>query len=76
MPTGTQADLDVIRRGLRQAFGADLREVVEKPVAFGVVALETMILLDDAGGLIEDSEKAIMALQGVSSVETLSVDLL
>ncbi len=75
MPEDAEVDLKAVTKGLQEAFGEDLRDVVETPVAFGLVALETMVLMDDAGGLIEESEKSIQALKGVSSVETLSVDL-
>ncbi len=76
MPEGPGTDLEEIRLGLRTAFEGALREVVERPVAFGLVSLEAIVVLDDAGGLLERSEQTIGALAGVSSVETLSVDLL
>lgn len=76
MPEGTDVDLNEIRKGLEGALGGGLKEVVDKPVAFGLVALEAVLLLEDAGGQLERSEEAIRALKGVSSVETLSVDLL
>ncbi len=76
MPVDVEADLDEIKKGLEAAFGSDLREVVQVPVAFGLSALETIVLLDDVGGQMEESERNIKTLKGVSSVETLSVDLL
>ncbi len=65
-----------IERKLRQAFGEDLREVVEKPVAFGLLSLEAIIVMDDTGGQLDRSEEIITGLSGVGSVETVSVDLL
>lgn len=65
-----------IRQRLHQAFGEDLRKVVEKPVAFGLVSLEAIVVMDDAGGQLDGSEEIITGLSGVGSVETVSVDLL
>ncbi len=76
MPTDAQASLKEIERKLRQAFGEDLREVVEKPVAFGLLSLEAIIVMDDTGGQLDRSEEIITGLSGVGSVETVSVDLL
>lgn len=76
MPDGPDTDLEGVRKGLTEALGERLREVVERPVAFGLVALEAVLVLEDAAGELERSEEAIRDLAGVGSVETLSVDLL
>ncbi|MCJ2531732.1 MAG: hypothetical protein LN413_05435, partial [Candidatus Thermoplasmatota archaeon] len=59
-----------------ESFAGDLRDLVEKPVAFGLVGLEAIVLLDDAEGRLEGAEEMIRGLEGVGSVETLSVDLI
>jgi elongation factor 1-beta len=76
MPEEAGSDLHAIKEGLKRALGPDLRDVAERPVAFGLVALEAIVVLDDAGGELERSEKAVRDVDGVSSVETLSVDLI
>ncbi len=76
MPDDAESDLGRIGETLRDAFGDDLREVVERPVAFGLVALEAIVVMDDTGGELDRSEEAVKGIQGVSSVETVSVDLL
>jgi elongation factor 1-beta len=75
MPTGPEVDVKPVSEALQRAFGADLRDVAERPVAFGLVSLEAVILLDDAKGAVEDTEKAIRDLDGVGTVEVLTVDL-
>ncbi|MDX1534169.1 MAG: elongation factor 1-beta [Thermoplasmata archaeon] len=76
MPTGPEVDIGRIQDDLRTAFGDDLRDLAEKPVAFGLVGLEAVVLLDDAEGRLEAAESTIRGWEGVGSVETLSVDLI
>ncbi len=75
MLSGPEVETSAIRAALHTFFGEDLRDLVEKPVAFGLVGLEAVVLLEDAGGRLEAAERAIRELEGVGSVETLSVDL-
>jgi elongation factor 1-beta len=76
MPTGPEVDFKPVSEALQRAFGADLRDVAENPIAFGLVSLKAVILLDDAEGAVEDAEKAIRDLDGVGTVEVLTVDLM
>ncbi len=75
MPSGPEVETSTIRAALHAFFGEDLRDLVEKPVAFGLVGLEAVVLLEDAGGRLEAAESAIRGFEGVGSVETLSVDI-
>lgn len=76
MPTDATEDMKDLGQRLRQAFGENVREVVEKPVAFGLVSLEAIVVMDDVGGQLDQSEEIIRGLGGVGSVETVSVDLI
>lgn len=76
MPEHVDVELGGITNGLRKAFGSALKEVAERPVAFGLVSLEAIIILDDAGGEMEGAETSIQSLEGVGSVEVQSADLL
>lgn len=75
LPDDAQADLGPLQNGLREVFGEDLKEVVERPIAFGLTALEAIVVLDDAGGQLDRAEEAIAALEGVGTVDTQAVDL-
>ncbi|MFQ5918416.1 MAG: elongation factor 1-beta [Thermoplasmata archaeon] len=75
MPMGPEVEIPPIREALRTSFGEDLRDLAEKPVAFGLVGLEAVVLLEDAEGRLEAAESTIQRVAGVGSVETLSVDL-
>ncbi len=47
-----------------------------KPFAFGLQALEVVLVMDDAEGEAEAREGALKALPGVQSVEVLHLSLL
>lgn len=75
MPTGPEVDLHPVESSLRAAFGEDLRDMVERPVAFGLTGLEVVVLLEDAEGRLEAAEATLRGMEGVGSVEALSLDL-
>jgi len=53
---------------------AELYRIDEEPIAFGLVALITHILIPDSGGdELEKVESAIKGIKGISEVETLLV---
>ncbi len=76
MPEDAGVDLAALRERVRASFGQELRDVAERPVAFGLVALEAVLLLEDTEGRLEAAEDLLRGLEGVGNVETLSVDLL
>ncbi len=76
MPMGPDVEIPPIREALHASFAGDLRDLVEKPVAFGLVGLEAIVLLEDEEGRLEAAEETIRGLEGVGSVETLSADLI
>lgn len=76
LPDDAEADLGALMDRVREAFGDRLRDLRERPLAFGLVSLETAVLLEDAAGEVDRCEETLRGLDGVRSVETLSVDLL
>lgn len=75
MPEGTEEDLAALKEEVRRALGKAFRRLEEKPVAFGLVAIHAMAVVDDAAGGSEELEQSLAQLKGVSSVETLDVSL-
>ncbi|MFW6448363.1 MAG: elongation factor 1-beta [Halobacteriota archaeon] len=73
MPTGTEVDLDALEADLADALpeGAELTDVEREDVAFGLVALITMVVVPDEAGGTEAVESAFAE---VASVESVSVD--
>ena len=75
MPTGTDVKLDVIQKSVEKiaAQYGKLNSVQIKPIAFGLNALEVMLLLNDKQGGMDEIEAQIAKIEGVNSVETLEV---
>lgn len=73
MPEGVEVDLSGLKEAIRGLIGdsASVQSITEKPIAFGLKALELAIIKDDkSGGDTEKIEKDIEALEGVSQVES------
>jgi elongation factor 1-beta len=70
MPESPETDLESIKQEIKEK--ADVHEIVEQPVAFGLVALIVTIVWpeDTDPDLLED---ALMKIEGVSSIEVLDV---
>jgi elongation factor 1-beta len=73
MPTGTDVKLEVIQKSVEEiaAKYGKVNSVQIKPIAFGLNALEIMILLNDKVGGMDEIEALIAKIDGVNSVETL-----
>lgn len=78
MPTDPGVDLESIKDGLEKIvkqFGR-IHKTEVKPIAFGLNALEVVILLNDSKGGMEEIESQVKGLNGVGSVEVIDVSRL
>lgn len=75
MPTGLDVDLGSLSGRVRKALGGSLRRIEEKPIAFGLKALQATVLLDDAEGGTYQAEATLRDLDGVESVEATDVTI-
>lgn len=73
MPESTDVDLEVLKLNIREI--GDVKQIVENPVAFGLVMLEVLLVFDDKVGA-GDIEEKIRNLEGVGSVEAGDVTLI
>lgn len=73
MPESLDVDLQQLKEKIRAA--ADVKQIVEKPVAFGLVMLEVLLVFDDKVGA-PDFETAIREIEGVGSVEAGDITLI
>jgi len=76
MPDGAEVDVAGLESSVRKALGGVVRDVAVRPIAFGLKALETTVVVDDAAGQAERIEETLRGLSGVGEVETLGVSLL
>ena len=75
MPDDPKADLEAIKSRVRASLGVAFRNLREEPVAFGLVAIVTVAVIDDSAGGSEKLEHSLSGIPGVSSVETVDVTL-
>jgi elongation factor 1-beta len=78
MPDGPEIDLEVLKKNISDVIpqNAKLNKIEEKPVAFGLKALEVQIIINDREGGAEEIEQALNDIENVQSVEVLQLGLL
>ena len=72
MPESADTDIGRIKKEIKKIEA--VRQVEEKPIAFGLKCLEVLLMFDDKKGS-DDIEKKIEGIEGVASVETVDVTL-
>lgn len=73
MPESADVNIGELKARINAA--VDAKQIVEKPVAFGLIMLEVLLVFDDKIGA-SDVEDKIRALEGVGSVEAGDVTLI
>ena len=76
MPEGVEVDLDAVQSRLRESLRESLKKLEVKPVAYGLRAVEAIVVLEDAAGEMERVEGLLSKIPGVGGVETTEVTLL
>lgn len=78
MPEGVDTDLERIQEVIRaQAKGnCEVHSVEEKPIAFGLKALEVNLLFNDSKGGVDGVVDAIGRIEGVGEVEVTDINRL
>ena len=78
MPTGVEVDLEKMKENVKKALPAevDLNKIDEKPIAFGLVALEVSVILDDKSGGGDEVERVLSEVEDVNSVDLVDMGLL
>ena len=78
MPTGVEVDLEKMKENVKKALPAevDLNKIDEKPIAFGLVALEVSVILDDKSGGGDEVERILSEVEDVNSVDLVDMGLL
>jgi len=71
MPESVDVDLEALKKDIENIMpeDAELHKIDEEPIAFGLVALIVMFVVQDAEGGTEPTEMAVEALANVASIE-------
>lgn len=70
MPEGLEVDIKQLELEIRKLGSI---QITEKPVAFGLKAIEAAFSVPDGAGGTEEIEEKLRAMEGVSSVEVISM---
>lgn len=78
MPQGVETDLNAVAKGVRGSLptGVTIRGMQVKDIAFGLKSLLVSVVMDDAGGILESTERAFATVPHVESVEVMEEGLL
>ena len=71
MPTGIEVDLDKLEKELKVASHSE--RINREPIAFGLVAINVTVLVEDEGGRLESMENKLKAVDGVGSIEVTEI---
>ena len=71
MPESPEVDLEKIKEEIMASIpeGAEFHKIDEEPIAFGLVALNVMVVVNDAEGGTEKVEENLARIEGVSNIE-------
>jgi len=71
MPESPDIDMSKLKNKIRSSIpeSAELYKIEEEPVAFGLIALNIMVIVDDAAGGTENVEENLSKIEGVSNIE-------
>jgi len=67
MPTGVDVNLDALEAKIKETIKSD--QIRREPIAFGLVALNVIKIVPDAGGEVDAIEEKLRKLEGVAEVE-------
>ena len=71
MPTGTDVDLDKLEKEIRASINPE--RVNREPIAFGLVALNVTVLVEDESGQLEPVENKLKSISDVGGVEVTEI---
>lgn len=71
MPESPEVDLEKMKEDVKTSIpeSAEFHKIDEEPIAFGLVALNVMVIVGDAEGGTEKVEENLAKIKGVSNVE-------
>lgn len=75
MPESPDVDLAKMKEEITNLIpeDAELHEIQEEPIAFGLVALNVLVIVDDGEGGTEKVEENLSKLEAISSVKVVDV---
>ncbi len=78
LPDSPDVNLEQLTDRIRAVMpeGVKIHKTENKPFAFGLTAIEILVVMKDTGGLSEKTEEALQKVEGIQSVELLEMSLI
>jgi elongation factor 1-beta len=78
MPESPDVDLEQMKTDIQNAIGedAELHKIEEEPIAFGLVALNVIFIVNDGEGGTDAIEEKLVNIPSVNSMEVVDVRLI
>lgn len=78
LPEAPDADIEDLKRKIEAALpeGARIGNLTVKPFAFGLNAIEAVVVVRDEAGISDRTEQSLSSIPGIQSIETLEISLL
>ncbi|MFY9639198.1 MAG: elongation factor 1-beta [Methanobacterium sp.] len=75
MPESPEMDVEKVKAEVKSSIpeNTELHSIEEEPIAFGLVALNVMVVVDDAEGGTEQIEENLSKIEDVASIEVVDV---
>jgi elongation factor 1-beta len=75
MPESPEMDVEKVKAEVKSSIpeNTELHSIEEEPIAFGLVALKVMVVVDDAEGGTEQIEENLSKIEDVASIEVIDV---
>ncbi len=75
MPDSPDIDIEKIKEEVEKSIPkeAELHKIEEEPIAFGLIAINVMVVVGDIEGGTEKVEEALSKIENVGSVEVVDV---
>jgi elongation factor 1-beta len=75
MPESPEMDVEKVKTEIKSSIpeNTELHSIEEEPIAFGLVAINVMVVVDDAEGGTEQIEENLSKIEDVASIEVVDV---
>lgn len=78
LPDSPDANIEEMTKKIKSALpeGVKVHKMCTKPFAFGLTAIEMLVVMKDSSGLSEQTESNLQGVEGIQSVELLEMSLI